>query len=112
MWSRSVLHVPAHVPAIAVSVEEALVEESRRQQGLREPHRPSTTSHATGTSSNLGSEYSGVRKGRPRVPAAEAPYERRWSGYDAQPRIFPIRDHTLDILMHPDVLEVHAVRVG
>ena len=101
MWSRSVLHVPAHEPAIEVSVEEALVEESRRQQSLREPHRPSTTSHATGTSSNLGSEYSGVRKGRPRVPAAEATYERRSNTLD----------HTLEVLMHLDVLELHAVRV-
>ena len=72
MWSGSVPHVPAHVPANEVSVEEALVEDSRRHQSLRKPHRPSTTSHATGISSNLGSEYSDVRKGRPRVPAAEA----------------------------------------
>ena len=28
-----------------------------------------------------------------------------------QPRIYTIRDHTLEVLMHPDVLELHAVRV-
>ena len=28
-----------------------------------------------------------------------------------QPRIYTIRDHTLEVLMHPDVLEWHAVRV-
>ena len=28
-----------------------------------------------------------------------------------QPRIYTIRDHTLEVLMHPDVLEFHAVRV-
>ena len=28
-----------------------------------------------------------------------------------QPRIYTIRDHTLENLMHPDVLELHAVRV-
>ena len=120
MSSRFVLDVPAHEPAIEVSVEEALVEESRRQQSLREPHRPSTTSHATGISSNLGSEYSDVRKGRPRVPAAQATYERHQKegattespvdGQD-QPKIYTIRDHTLEVLMHPDVLELHAARV-
>ena len=97
MWSRSVLHVPAHEPAIEVSVEEALVEESRRQQSLREPHKPSTTSHAIQTSSNLGSEYSGVRKGRLRVPAAEATYERRMSDHgEPRGRAGPAQD-----LHHP-----------
>ena len=28
-----------------------------------------------------------------------------------QPRIYTIRDHTLEVLMHPDVLELHAVGV-
>ena len=28
-----------------------------------------------------------------------------------QPKIDTIRDHTLEVLMHPDVLELHAVRV-
>ena len=28
-----------------------------------------------------------------------------------QPRIYTIRDYTLEILMRPDVLELHAVRV-
>ena len=28
-----------------------------------------------------------------------------------QPKIYTIRDHTLKVLMHPDVLELHAVRV-
>ena len=28
-----------------------------------------------------------------------------------QPKIYTIRDHTLEVLMHPDVLELHAVRV-
>ena len=28
-----------------------------------------------------------------------------------QPKIYIIRDHTLEVLMHPDVLELHAVRV-
>ena len=28
-----------------------------------------------------------------------------------QPKIYTIRDHTLEVLVHPDVLEVHAVRV-
>ena len=28
-----------------------------------------------------------------------------------QPRIYTIREHTLEVLMHPDVLELHAMRV-
>ena len=28
-----------------------------------------------------------------------------------QPKIYTIRDHTLEGLMHPDVLKLHAVRV-
>ena len=28
-----------------------------------------------------------------------------------QPRIYEIRDHTVEVLMHPSVLELHAVRV-
>ena len=28
-----------------------------------------------------------------------------------QPKIYTIPGHTLEVLMHPDVLEVHAVRV-
>ena len=31
-------------------------------------------------------------------------------GHD-QPKIYDIRDHTLEVLMHPRVLELHAVRV-
>ena len=61
-----------------------------------------------------------MRKGRPRVLAAEATYERRQkegatteSPVDGQeqPKIYTIRDHTLEVLMHPDVLELHAARV-
>ena len=61
-----------------------------------------------------------MRKGRPRVLAAEATYERHQKegattespvdGQD-QPKIYTIRDHTLEVLMHPDVLELHAVKV-
>ena len=29
-----------------------------------------------------------------------------------QPKIYTIRDHTLEVLMHPDVLKLHAVSVG
>ena len=28
-----------------------------------------------------------------------------------QPNIYSIRDHTLEVLMHPSVLQLHAVRV-
>ena len=36
--------------------------------------------------------------------------ERPLNGQD-QPKIYEIRDHTLETLMHPSVLELHAVRV-
>ena len=36
--------------------------------------------------------------------------ERPVDGHD-QPKIYTIRDHTLEVLMHPSVLELHAVRV-
>ena len=49
-----------------------------------------------------------VDKGRGKKKGAttESPVD----GQD-QPRIYTIRDHTLEVLMHPDVLELHAVRV-
>ena len=36
--------------------------------------------------------------------------ENPMDGHD-QPKIYTIRDHTLEVLMHPSVLELHAVRV-
>ena len=49
-----------------------------------------------------------VGKGRGKKEGAttESPVD----GQD-QPKIYTIRDHTLEVLMHPDVLELHAVRV-
>ena len=54
------------------------------------------------------------------MPAAEATYEQHQKegattespvdGQD-QPKIYTIRDHTLEVLMHPDVLALHAARV-
>ena len=53
-----------------MSNEEALVEKGRRQQSVSALLGPSTMSHATGSSSILGSVYSTLRKGRQCVPAA------------------------------------------
>ena len=49
-----------------------------------------------------------VRKGHGKKEAAttESPVD----GQD-QPKIYTICDHTLEVLMHPDVLELHAVSV-
>ena len=49
-----------------------------------------------------------VGKGRGKKEGAttESPVD----GQD-QPRIYTIRDHTLEVLMHPDVLESHSVRL-
>ena len=48
----------------------------------------------------------GKGRGKKEGATTESPVD----GQD-QPRIYTIRDQTLEVLMHPDVLELHAVRV-
>ena len=50
--------------------------------------------------------YEGKGRGKKEGATTKSPVD----GQD-QPRIYTIRDHTLKVLMHPDVLELHAVRV-
>ena len=50
--------------------------------------------------------YVGKERGKKEGATTESPVD----GQD-QPRIYTIGDHTLEVLMHPDVLELHAVRV-
>ena len=50
--------------------------------------------------------YVGKGRGKKEGATTESPLD----GQD-QPKIYTIRDHTLEVLMHPDVLELHAVRV-
>ena len=50
--------------------------------------------------------YVGKGRGKKEGATKESPVD----GQD-QPKIYTIRDHTLEVLMHPDVLELHAVRV-
>ena len=50
--------------------------------------------------------YVGKGRGKKEGATTESPVD----GQD-QPKIYTIRDHTLEVLMHPDVLELHAVRV-
>ena len=50
--------------------------------------------------------YVGKGGGKKERATTESPVD----GQD-QPRIYTIRDHTLEVLMHLDVLELHAVRV-
>ena len=50
--------------------------------------------------------YVGKGRGKKEGATTESPVD----GQD-QPKIYIIRDHTLEVLMHPDVLELHAVRV-
>ena len=50
--------------------------------------------------------YVGKGRGKKEGATTESPVD----GQD-QPRIYTIRDHTLEVLMHPDLLELHAVRV-
>ena len=50
--------------------------------------------------------YGGEGRGKKEGATTESPVD----GQD-QPKIYTIRDHTLEVLMHPDVLELHAVRV-
>ena len=47
----------------------------------------------------------GKGRGKKEGATTESPVD----GQD-QPKIYTIRDHTLEVLMHPDVLELHAVR--
>ena len=50
--------------------------------------------------------YVGKGRGKKEGATTKSPVD----GQD-QPKIYTIRDHTLEVLMHPDVLELHAVRV-
>ena len=50
--------------------------------------------------------YVGKGRGKKEGATTESPVD----GQD-QLKIYTIRDHTLEVLMHPDVLELHAVRV-
>ena len=50
--------------------------------------------------------YVGKGRGKKEGATTESPVD----GQD-QPRIYTIHDHTLEVLIHPDVLELHAVRV-
>ena len=50
--------------------------------------------------------YVGKGRGKKEGATTESPSD----GPD-QPKIYTIGDHTLEVLMHPDVLELHAVRV-
>ena len=50
--------------------------------------------------------YVGKGRGKKEKATTESPVD----GQD-QPKIYTIRDHTLEVLMHPDVLELHAVSV-
>ena len=50
--------------------------------------------------------YVGKGRGKKEGAITKSPVD----GQD-QPKISTIRDHTLEVLMHPDVLELHAVRV-
>ena len=47
----------------------------------------------------------GEGRGKKEGATTESPVD----GQD-QPRIYTILDHTLEVLMHPSVLELHAVR--
>ena len=72
------------------------------------PEEPKPLSFATPNPWSALPREVHVGKGRGKKEGAttESPVD----GQD-QPKIYTIRDHTLEVLMHPDVLELHAVRV-
>ena len=72
------------------------------------PEEPKPLSFATSNPWSALPREVLVGKGRGKKEGAttEGPVD----GQD-QPKIYTIRDHTLEVLMHPDVLELHAVRV-
>ena len=74
----------------------------------RAPEEPKPLSFATPNPwSALPREvHVGKGHGKKERATTESPVD----GQD-QPKIYTIRDHTLEVLMHPDVLELHAVRV-
>ena len=50
--------------------------------------------------------YVGKGRGKKEGATTESPVDGHYG-----PRIYTFRDHTLEVLMHPDVLELHAMRV-
>ena len=74
----------------------------------KSPEEPKPLSFATPNPwSALPREvYVGKGRGKKEGATTESPVDRQ-----DQPKIYTIRDHTLEVLMHPDVLELHAVRV-
>ena len=86
-----------------------ILEKAKAQQVPKKaPEEPKPLSFAT---PNLWSAlprevYVGKGRGKKEGATTESPVDRQ-----DQPRIYTIRDHTLEVLMHPDVLELHAVRV-
>ena len=72
------------------------------------PEEPKPLSFVTPNpwSALLREVYVGKGRGKKEGATTESPVD----GQD-QPRIYTIRDHTLEVLMHPDVLELHAVSV-
>ena len=72
------------------------------------PEKPKPLSFATPNPLSALPREVYVAKGRGKKEGATAEYPA--DGQD-QPKICTIRDHTLEVLMQPDVLELHAVRV-
>ena len=74
----------------------------------KDPEEPKPLSFATPNPwSALPREvYVGKGRGKKEGATTESPVD----GQD-QPNIYTIRDHTLEVLMHPDVLELHAMRI-
>ena len=72
------------------------------------PEEPKPLSFATPNpwSALARDVYVGKGRGKKEGATTESPVHGQY-----QPKIYIIRDHTLEVLMHPDVLELHAVRV-
>ena len=72
------------------------------------PEEPKPLSFANPTpwSALPREDYVGKGRGKKEGATTESPVD----GQD-QPKIYTIRDHTLEVLMPPDVLELHAARV-
>ena len=83
-------------------------ESEAHQVPKKAPEEPKPLSFATPNPwSALPREVNvGTGHGKKEGAATESPVD----GQD-QPKIYTIRDHTLEVPMHPDELELHAVRV-
>ena len=103
---------PGALPFVPMFSESTMLGEHTAPAGsMREGHVTTDPRSLTVQMSHAAQDVpitmgTGTGHGKKEGATTESPVD----GQD-QPKIYTIRDHTLEVLMHPDVLELHAVRV-